>query len=105
MGAYKIASNLAKGAAGTFHFSFNYASKLSTQPPSPVAWNSYPLPGYQGKAVDYATCVAPTPGGLGGTYGDCSNNQTTINPADVPSSGSGLPYEIVATQPGITPGA
>jgi hypothetical protein len=71
-----IASNVAPGATGTFSFSFNYASKLSTQPAAGTTayWNTYPVAG-----------------------------QTTTNePAD--GSGNGLPYQIVATQHGITPG-
>lgn len=98
MGAYRIAANLPAGSAGTFHFSFNYASKLSGQPASPVAWNSYPLPGWKGDGANYNTCTTTQ----SGTYGDCSNNQTTVVAGQ---TGAGLPYQIVATQPGIAPGA
>jgi hypothetical protein len=71
-----IASNVGPGVTGSFSFSFNYASKLSTQAPvgSTAYWNSYPQAG-----------------------------QITINQAD--GDGSGLPYQIVATQHGVTPGA
>jgi len=71
-----IASNVGPGVSGSFSFSFNYASKLSTQAPvgSTAYWNSYPQPG-----------------------------QITVNQAD--GDGNGLPYQIVATQPGVTPGA
>jgi hypothetical protein len=71
-----IASNVGPGGEGSFSFSFNYASKLSTQASlgTTANWNTYPVSG-----------------------------QTTTNVAD--GSGNGLPYEIVATQPGVTPGA
>jgi hypothetical protein len=71
-----IATNVIPGATGAFSFTINYASALSTQPaPGTTAyWNTYPVSG-----------------------------QTTTNePAD--GSGNGLPYEIVATQHGVTPG-
>jgi hypothetical protein len=71
-----VASNVSPGGSGSFSFSFNYASKLSTQPSlgTTAYWNVYPQTG-----------------------------DTTINSAD--GTGNGLPYEIVATQPGVTPGA
>jgi hypothetical protein len=71
-----IASNLTPGAGGTFSFTFNYASALSTQAPvgTTANWNTYPVSG-----------------------------QVTTNAGD--GTGNGLPYEIVATQHGITPGA
>jgi hypothetical protein len=71
-----IASGVNPGGTGSFSFSFNYASKLSTQAPvgSTAYWNTYPVAG-----------------------------QTTTNVAD--GTGNGLPYEIVATQQGVTPGA
>jgi hypothetical protein len=71
-----IASNVTPGATGTFSFEFNYASKLSTQP-------------------------APGTTAYWNTYP--VSGQTTTNPSD--GTGNGLPYEIVATQHGITPGA
>jgi hypothetical protein len=70
-GQYLIASNLPSGATGTVSFTFNYASKLTSQ--GPGVWNSYPVAG-----------------------------QNTVKAAD--GSGSGLPYQIVATQVGVTPG-
>lgn len=75
-----VASNLAPGAAGTFAFSFMYASALSNQGPNPGTgvWNTFPVSGQ--------------------TFGTNSDQSQ-------PTSGSGLPYEIVATQPGINPGA
>jgi hypothetical protein len=71
-----IASNVGPGGGGSFSFSFNYASKLSTQAPVGTTANWNAYPV------------------LG---------QTTTNTAD--GTGNGLPYEIVATQPGVTPGA
>lgn len=103
-GAYKIAENLAPGSAGTFHFSYMIASKESTQPASAAPWNSYPLVGLNADTVpsgaDYATCIKDTTGMSPAP--DCTNNQTTVVAGQ---TGAGLPYEIVATQPGITPGA
>jgi hypothetical protein len=75
-----VASDVAPGTAGTFLFSFMYASALSNQGANPGTgvWNTFPVTG-----------------------------QTFTTPSDnsQPASGAGLPYEIVATQPGITPGA
>jgi hypothetical protein len=70
----RLAQNVAPGGTGNFTFTFNYASKLKTQPPAGTTanWNTYPV-----------------------------NGQFTVNSSD--GSGSGLPYEIVATQPGQTP--
>ena len=75
---YLLVSNLGAGYTGNLAFSFNYASKLKGQAPEYAAaapWNSYPVTG-----------------------------QTTINSGDTPATGAGLPYQIVATQHGITPG-
>jgi hypothetical protein len=71
-----IASNVNPGDTGTFSFAFNYASALSTQPAVGTTANWNTYP------------VA---------------GQVTTNSAD--GTGNGLPYEIVATQHGITPGA
>jgi hypothetical protein len=75
-GQLLIASNVGPGAGGSFSFSFNYASALSTQPAigTTADWNTYPQAG-----------------------------QTTVKSSD--GTGNGLPYEIVATQQGVTPGA
>jgi hypothetical protein len=71
-----IASNVSPGASGQFSFSFQYASALSTQPTVGTTANWNTYP-------------------VGG--------QVTTNSGD--GSGNGLPYQIVATQHGITPGA
>jgi hypothetical protein len=95
----QIAADVAPDATGTFSFSFMYASAIKAQPAGLTGqWNTYPIDGYDG-SVGYATCLASS----GGSASNCSNNQTTVNAGD--GSGSGLPYEIVATQPGIQPGA
>jgi hypothetical protein len=73
---YLIASNVAAGASGDVSFTFNYAGKLKGQ----------------------AAAGAPAP--LWNSYPVIG--QTNINTAD--GLGSGLPYQIVATQHGITPG-
>jgi hypothetical protein len=75
---YLLASNLAPGATGDFSFAFNYAGKLKGQAPAgapAAAWNTYPA----------------------------ADGQAVVNPAE--GTGAGLPYEIVATQHGITPGS
>ena len=74
---YLLTSNLPAGATGDVSFSFNYTGKLKGQAPAGAAapvWNTYP-------ALD---------------------GQAVVDPAD--GTGSGLPYQIVATQHGITPG-
>jgi hypothetical protein len=73
---YLLASNLAPGAVGNVSFSFNYPGKMTGQGPAGFApaWNTYPA----------------------------ADGQAVVDPAD--GTGSGLPYEIVATQHGITPG-
>lgn len=70
----KLADNVAPGATGVVKVTFNYASKLKTQPApgTTAAFNVYPVSG-----------------------------QTTTNPAD--GSGDGLPYQLVATQVGQQP--
>jgi hypothetical protein len=73
---YALVSNLPAGATGSVTFSFNYAGKLSAQAPAGA-----PAPVWNSYPV---------------------TGQTTSNDAD--GSGSGLPYKIVATQHGITPG-
>lgn len=73
---YLLASNVAPGAVGNVSFSFNYTGKLKAQAPA----------------------GAPAP--VWNTY-PALDGQTTINPNE---TGSGLPYQIVATQHGITPG-
>jgi hypothetical protein len=79
----QIASNVTPGNGGTFSFSFMYASKLSTQAPG-APWNTYPVP-----AGPYSASN--------------TNGQFTVNASD--GTGAGLPYDIVATQVGILPGA
>lgn len=93
-----VASNVPSGGTGTITFSFEYASLLSTQPATLTApWNSWPQEANPA-GTDYASCVAATdPSGNA-----CTNNQFTVVPSD--GSGSGLPFTIVATQVGITPG-
>lgn len=72
---YEIARNIGPTVNGSFSFSFMFASAFNKQPP--VGATSF-------------WNSYPVAG------------QSTILGAD--GSGSGLPYEIVATQPGITPG-
>jgi hypothetical protein len=73
--SYLVKSNVIPGGTGTVTFSFEYASKLSGQG--------------SGSAVPPWNTY-PVPG------------QVTTVPG---VSGTGLPYSIVATQPGITPGS
>jgi hypothetical protein len=88
----EIATNVAPGVSGNFDFAFEYASALTT--PSTNQWNPYPLP--NSPYVCVAGPVTPT---------NCNTNaQFTVNePAD--GTGAGLPYQLVATQVGITPNA
>ncbi|MBW4033161.1 MAG: hypothetical protein HIU88_10930 [Acidobacteria bacterium] len=72
---YLLVSNLAPGATGDMSFSFNYSGALKGQLPAGSA--AAPWNSY------------PVSGQFTTVSGD---------------SGSGLPYEIVATQHGITPG-
>jgi hypothetical protein len=96
-----LASAVAPGTYGNFTFTFEYAPALGNTPAT--SWNPYPLVGLDADSVpagaSYATCIADeNPGGQ-----DCTNNQTYVNePAD--GSGAGLPYQLIATQVGITPG-
>lgn len=72
---YRVASNLPAGATGTVSLKFNYTGKLKTQAPA-------------GTGVFNAYPVS---------------GQATTNATD--GTGSGLPYQIVATQHGVTPGS
>jgi hypothetical protein len=92
----KLASNVPPGQAGSFTFTFEYASALT--PPASLSWNPFPLPGRNASYQTYAACET-----AGGTHSQCSNNQVTINGSDSPASGAGLPFQIVATQVGIQP--
>jgi hypothetical protein len=74
---YLAVSHVAPGQSGSVSFTFQYAGKLKTQ--APVGSPAAPWNTY------------PIAG------------QVTTNAAD--GSGSGLPYQLVATQVGVTPGA
>jgi len=74
---YLLASNLPAGGTGGVSFKFSYTGKLHDQAPAgapAAAWNTYPA----------------------------ADGQAVVNSND--GKGSGLPYQIVATQHGITPG-
>jgi predicted ribosomally synthesized peptide with SipW-like signal peptide len=73
--SYLVRAGVAPGESGTVSFSFAYASKLSTQASGSV------VPPWNSYPV--AGQVTTVPG----------------------AAGTGLPYQIVATQPGITPGS
>ena len=77
---YKVAANVAPGATGSISFAFMLASKTVTPP---LAFNHYPV----------------SAEGWLDTHD--SNDQNYVNSAD--GSGYGLPYQIVATQHGVTP--
>ena len=84
--------HVASGATGSFTFTFEYASALSTQSGNFTdPWNTYPT----------AASVACTPSPSAYSP-SCTNGQFVVNPAD--GSGAGLPFQIVATKVGITPG-
>ena len=94
----KIAGNVAPsgGANENFTFTFEYATGIGNALEG-ANWNTYPLPGLGGTYADYASCHTANP------LGDCTNNQTTVNPLDSPPSGTGLQYQLVATQVGVLP--
>jgi len=101
----KIASNITPGQAGSFTITFEYASALGNT--TNTTWNPYPLPGDNGMTQTYAACETyygshALPAGDASPHAACSNNQVTINPSDTGTSG--LPYQLVGTQVGITPG-
>ena len=77
---YRVANNVAPGAAGTVSFTFGLASKTVTPP---TAFNVYP-----------ATAMA-------WTISHNNDDQYYISAAD--GQGAGLPYQIVATQRNVTP--
>jgi hypothetical protein len=81
-----LASNVGPTQSHQVIFRFEYASLMSQQEPGGV-FNQYPIPLVGPQDPRYA---------LG--YG-----QVTVNPGD--GTGNGLPFRIVATQPGIAPGA
>lgn len=89
-----LASNLGPTATAVVEFKFEYASQLQSQPPAgagdTVGWNTYPV---------LATAGNPS------IAGDASSTyaQVTVNSGD--GSGSGLPFQIIATEHGILPGA
>lgn len=74
----KLASNVAPTNGGSFSFSFNYPTKLSgPNLDAAPGWNCYPVVGPNKSAA-------------------CDPNA---------SNSYGLPYQIVATQVGVTPGS
>lgn len=72
---YKLATRLSPSSRGSFTFRFEFATAYNTQPKTPA---------------DSLWNYYPVSG------------QATVKLSD--GVGSGLPYELVATQPGITPG-
>jgi hypothetical protein len=88
---FLLASNVGPTASVTVTFEFEYASDLSSQPPAgqgdKSGWNTYPV---------VATSTNPT------MTGDVSGYaQVTVNAGD--GTGSGLPFQIIATEPGNKP--
>jgi hypothetical protein len=87
---YKVASDLAPGAIGSWSFSFNLDGVRTTGSGGGV-WNTYPL------------VASGTPAGTG--YPNDGNiagyNQHYFNATD--GTGAGLPYKIVAVQVGQQP--
>lgn len=87
----KVAENVDPGAGGSVTFSFQYASKLGGN--GPGMFNTFPVV----KASNTKPGGFPTNDGALPGY-----DQYYVNAAD--GSGTGLPFQIVATQPGIAPG-
>ncbi|MGH3002594.1 MAG: hypothetical protein ACRDM1_08060 [Gaiellaceae bacterium] len=78
----KVGTSIASGAGGFVKFTFDYAGKLSNPAAEGAPFNVYPVPA--------------------GAYSPANpDGQFTVNAAD--GSGSGLPYQLVATQVGQTP--
>lgn len=88
----KLASNVTPTASGWMKFEFQYASKMRTQEPAWV-FNMYPV----------VTPGTPASAGWPNDGNQAGYGQNFVDPAD--GSGTGLPFQIVATQPGIAPGA
>jgi hypothetical protein len=86
-----LAQNVGPTASITVVFTFEYATLMSTQEPGGV-FNQYPIT--TGGTDSRYTPAGGAPNGNG--------YQTYVNPTD--GSGNGLPFQIVATQPGIAPG-
>jgi hypothetical protein len=87
-----LTSNLPAGQGDSFTFTFEYASALIGSPLTTSPWNSYPTAG--------SVACTPSPSAYSGT---CTNGQFVVNGSD--GSGAGLPFNLVATQVGILPGA
>jgi hypothetical protein len=85
----KLASSIGPTASGDFSFTFMYAAKLSGS--GGGVWNTYPLL----KLGSPADANYPNDGN------QADYDQHTVITSD--GSGTGLPYQIVATQVGQTP--
>lgn len=101
----KLASNVPPGQTGSFTFTFEYAPALNNTPAT--HWNTFPIPGDNNLYQSYAACETyyntnALPAGDSNAHQACGDNQVTINAGD--GTGNGLPYALVATQVGITPG-
>jgi hypothetical protein len=88
----KLASNLGPTASGSVTFSYQIASKVGNWGQG-LPFNGWPVV----KAGSPAGAGWPNDGAAAGY------DQNFVDPAD--GSGTGLPFRIVATQPGILPGA
>lgn len=89
----RLAQNVGPTASGSMTFTFAYASKLGGSGLEGGQFNVYPAP-YTGGAVGgYPSNDGATPG---------SDNYYVDTAVD--GTGSGLPFQIVATQPGVEPG-
>lgn len=112
----QLALNVGPTASRVVTFKFAYASKM-TQPEPGAVFNQYPViatagnPCLDGDAyyngASFLTNMLTSPYPYGGS-GNVNTNpaytyyaQVTVRGGDVP--GSGLPFQIVATQPGILP--
>jgi len=90
----KLASNVGPTASGSMTFTFQFASKLAgPNVIGGVPFNTYPVI----KTSNQGSGGYPTNDGALKGY-----DQYFVEPG---VSGTGLPFQIVATQPGIEPGA
>jgi len=94
----QIATNMAPGAGGSLTFKYQQASGTKVMPP---VFNLYPRVTPGTPAGNWWTVPPGDPAAWPGDGTQAGYDQNYANAAD--GSGVGLPYDIVATQPGIRP--
>lgn len=97
----KLASNVGPTASGSMTFTWQLASKAKTQYPG-MAFNVWPIETPGTPAGNWWLHPAGDPAEWPGDGTQAGYGQNRVYPAD--GSGTGLPFKIVATQPGVEPG-